>query len=167
MIKAIRRPKEYTVIKVPTDCKDVGFYVAQETKQIHVPMDISTDYTTDGNQTAVNGWTVQPGDAIVIDTEDLSYSNSVHVFRPDEYAKHFEEKPDVVSIDDGTVISGDTFGVGSETHIQLGKHIYATIGPNGLTVTDTGDGTAKMCEFDRVLKDLATALNQEGRAKLD
>jgi hypothetical protein len=90
MTKAIMRPKEYTVIKIPTDCKDVGFYVAQETKKIHVPMDISTDYTNDGNQTGVNGLTVQPGDAIVIDTEDLSYSNSVHVFRPDEYAEHFE-----------------------------------------------------------------------------
>lgn len=165
MTKAIMRPKEYTVIKVPTDCKDVGFYVAQETKQIHVPMDISTKYTTDGNQTAVNGWPVQPGDAIVIDTEDLSYSNSVHVFRTDEYAEHFEEKPDVESIDGGAFISGGT--IGSETHIQLGKHIYATIGPNGLTVTDTGDGTVKMCELDRVLKDLATALNQDGSAKFD
>lgn len=166
MIKAIRRPKEYTVIKIPVDCKEVGCYVSEEVNKmhLHIPMDISTDYTIDGCETDINGWTVMPGDAIVIDPDDLC-DGDLHVLRPDMYSKYFEEKPHVVSADGGTVISGGT--IDSETHIQLGKHIYATIGPNGLTVTDTGDGTVKMCEFDRVLKDLATALNQEGRAKLD
>jgi hypothetical protein len=166
MIKAIRRPKEYTVIKIPVDCKEVGRYVSEEVKKmhLHIPMDISTDYTVDGCETDINGCTVMPGDDIVIDPDDLRDGN-LHVLRPDEYVKYFQEKPDVIPIDGGTVISGGT--IDSETHIQLGKHIYATIGPNGFTVTDTGDGTVKMCEFDRVLKDLATALNQEGRAELD
>lgn len=160
MFKAVQKPKEYTVIKVPNDCKNVGLYVAQEAGQMDLPMDISTEYTTDGNQTSVNGWTVQPGDVIVIDTDDLSHGNSMHVLRPDEYARYFEEKPDSVSIDGGTVISGGK--IDSEFRFQLSEHTYATIGPDGLAITDTGDGTVNMSELDRTIKALANALKRAG-----
>lgn len=167
MTKAILRPKEYTVIKVPTDCKHIGEYLAKATKHVEKFLEIKTNYSPVSDIasiTTIDGLTVLGGSVIVIDPTALD-REAVHVMDQDEYTKVFEEKPDVESIDGSVFVSGGT--IGSETHIQLGKHIYATIGPNGLTVTDTGDGTAKMCEFDRVLKDLAIALNQEGRAKLD
>ncbi|QEU48250.1 hypothetical protein FMM01_13550 [Schleiferilactobacillus harbinensis] len=166
MTKAIMRPKEYTVIKVPTDCKHIGEYLAKATKHVEKFLEIKTNYSPvsdTASTTTIDGHTILGGSVIVIDPTALD-REAVHVMDQDEYTKVFEEKPDVVSIDDAVIKGGK---IDSEFRFQLSEHTYATIGPDGLAITDTGDGTVNMSELDRVLKDLATALNQERRVKLD
>ncbi|MEE6717022.1 hypothetical protein [Schleiferilactobacillus harbinensis] len=142
MIKAILRPKEYTVIKVPAGCKHIGEYLAKATKHVENFLEIKTDYSPVSDiasTTTINGHTVLGGSVIVIDPTALD-REAVHVMDQDEYTKAFEEKPDVVSIDDAVIKGGK---IDSEFRFQLSEHTYATIGPNGLTITDTGDGATQ------------------------
>lgn len=168
MIKVVKRPKEYIAIKVPRTCEDVGKFVSNEAEKAGIRLDVTTYYAvgklwaTKVGVKNVEAQTVKRGSVIVceISQDGSKYPESVDVMDQDEYTKVFEEKPDVESIDGGAFISGGT--IGSDTHIRLGNHIYATIGPNGLTVMDTGDGTVNMSELDRTIKALANALKRSG-----
>lgn len=90
MFKAVKKPKEYAVIKVPSDCKDVGKFVHEEFESNGTQIKVITQYdpkvvTRVGkDQNRVN-----PGDVIV---DDYSFLNGhmLHVMSQKDFEKEFK-----------------------------------------------------------------------------
>lgn len=90
MFKAVEKPKEYTVIKVPSDCKDVGKFVHEEFESNGTQIKVITQYDPKvATRVGKNQNRVNPGDVIV---DDYSFLNGhmLHVMSQEDFEKKFK-----------------------------------------------------------------------------
>lgn len=99
MFTAIKRPKEYTAIKVPDDCEDVGKFVSEQFKENNIPLKVTVRYDPDavtmiGNEQRL----VHTGD-VIVDDYAFDYGHDVHAISQEEFDKTFETANLTVTLD--------------------------------------------------------------------
>ena len=88
MSKAVKKPKEYAVIKVPEDCEDVGKFVSKEAEKAGIRLDITT-YYADGRR-----WITKVG--LKSDEAQTAKRGSVVVCKISQYGSKYPEAIDVM-----------------------------------------------------------------------
>lgn len=90
MFKAIKRPKEYTAIKVPDDCEDVGKFVSEQFKENNIPLKVTVRYDPDAITMIVNDHRrVHAGD-VIVDDYTLDYGHNVYAISQEEFDNTFK-----------------------------------------------------------------------------
>lgn len=103
MFTAIKRPKEYTAIKVPDDCEDVGKFVIEQFKENNIPLEVTVRYDPDAvTMMGVDQRRVHAGD-VIVDDYALDYGHNVYAISQEEFDNTF--KPADATLESSPVLT--------------------------------------------------------------
>lgn len=128
MFTAIKRPKEYTAIKVPDDCEDVGKFVSEQFKENNIPLEVTVRYDPNA-VTMIEGdqCRVHAGD-VIVDDYDSFHGHDVHAMSQEAFDKTFkpvdvkqEASPTLTAygLCDAKPIEGTSISTPKQPHVRI------------------------------------------------